>query len=74
MDIKPYNNYARNNYRETYQQAQQYKHRFEKSNDPILQRDPTYVHTSIYISIYIYITVINIASSSINPSSKTRNN
>lgn len=47
MDIKPYSNYARNNYRETYQQAQQYKHLFEKSNDPILQRDPTYVYTYI---------------------------
>ena len=66
MDIKPYSNYARNNYRETYQQAQQYKHRFEKSNDPILQRDPTYVYT------YIYNTpIIIIASSSINSSSKT---
>lgn len=67
MDIKPYSNYARNNYRETYQQAQQYKHRFEKSNDPILQRDPTYV----YIHIYIHITTTHVASSSINSSSKT---
>ena len=52
MDIKPYNNYARNNYRETHQQALNYKHRFEHRNNPILQRDPIYV----YIYIHIHIT------------------